>query len=145
MIGGSGEGGPRSERGGAWIALAVLVVLSHLAGTLAWLEADGGFERPLSRDAAWRRLDVLDIHERMVDDGLRGWLRGGYYHDDPHPPLMPMVAAVAVYAGDGDASPRQLWWAHAFFAVCLAAGTWRLARNFGGPAFAFGSVALTLA
>lgn len=129
----------------ALVALAVAVfVLS--AVNASWMERNGFFGRPFSSDAAWYRLDALQMKRGFDDGGVIGWLGAGLDHARPHPPGVVMVAGlVASVRGDDGVSPYSAFLAIQLFAALYLFGTYRLARNFCGRSAAVGAALLASA
>ncbi len=119
-----------------------LLVFAHVGIQLWWMRTNGFFERPLTTDAAWHRLNTAPIFDALATDGVGGWIRAGLAHDHAHPPLMHMTAALCALPF-GDVTPESIAVTLALFSGLFVVGTFRFARNFlqGGPAV--GVAALT--
>ncbi|HYC78332.1 MAG TPA: glycosyltransferase family 39 protein [Planctomycetota bacterium] len=123
--------GPR-RRLAAALVLGVLAVAPSLA-TYAWMDANGFFVRPLSSDAAYYRIDALKIRCGYDAGGVLGWLQAGLEHSRPHPPTVPMGAAlVAALTESAGVSQFAAWLSIQLYGVLYVVGAYRLARNFLG-------------
>jgi hypothetical protein len=133
----------RTSRGVAALLLVAICTTQSLL-TWTWVDRNGFFERPLTSDAGWYRIDALKIKRAAESGGVFGYFKAGYEHERSHPPLVIMVAAaVALALGDDGISVEAALLAIQLFGVLHVVGAYRLARLFLSRGGAVGAAALS--
>ena len=111
-------------------AILAFIILCQVSASGLWMHLNGFLSphRPPFHDCAYFRLHADDIMLRTQQEGLQGWLAGGYHHDHPHPPILAMLNALAGLPFD-DISTKTQWIVQAAYLATLVVALYLLGRT----------------
>ena len=116
-------------------ACLILLAAAHVGLSGWWMRECGFFSpRPPYQDAAPWRAQSLELLEAWRTGGFLAWVGAGLAHDQPHPPLLVMLASLTSLP-EGQVTVESQWRVEMIFLVLMVAVSYRLARNFGGRWF----------
>lgn len=127
----------------AWLLVTLLLIV-QTAISAAWMHTNGFLERPPTIEQAYYRARALDLLLVLQHDGVLAWAKACFTQAEFRTFLFPAAVSLVAAGSAHGVQPIHMWITIAAFSTVFTIASYRLARNFGSPRFAWCVAAVTL-